>query len=399
MEPQVAALLEDARGAAAAAPEDAAAWLAYGEVLHAHELAAEAAACYREAARLADPSGLTALAARYLLAHAVRGSGPAESAAALEAALADHPGYLPARVLLGEVRDDLGDRAAALEAFRQAAAADPGAPLAAFRLGSALLAEGRVGEAIPLLRSATAGAPEAGAAHTALARAHYAAGERALAEAAAGRAAAAPARLPSIEDPIHHRMTGRDRSSPRLLDLAGAARAEGRWAEAESRYRDLAALRPRDALVLAEFGAALAGRGKDDEAERRYLDALALDPGQALARFGLGVLRARAGDYPGAEFQFRASLRARPDHPAALAGLGETLLRQRRYAEALEALRRAAEFDPESGGVRLLEAAALAELGRFEEAWAAVRAAAAREVEASEEFLAALRAKHPEPGG
>ena len=397
MEPQVAALLEDTRAGVTDTPADPAAWLAYGETLHAHGLTAEAAACYREVVR-SDPAALTALAAGYLLAHAVRGSAPAAAAEALETALAGWPGYVPARVLLGEIREELGDREAALGAFRRAVADDPDAPLAAFRLGSTLLAAGRAGEAIPLLEAALERAPEAGAARAALARAVFAAGDRERAEAAAARAAASPDDLPPIEDPLHRRMTERDHSSPRLLERAREARAAGRAAEAESWYRNLAAIRPRDPAILAEFGAVLVERGDLEEAEARYLDAVALDPEQPLARFGLGSLRARAADYPAAEYQFRAALRLRPDEAPALAALGEVLLRQRRFAEAQDFLARAAERDPENGGVRVLLAAALAELGRFEEAWRAVREAVALGVEPSAEFLAALREQHPEPG-
>lgn len=397
MEPQVAALLEDTRGAVADAPEDPAAWLAYGETLHAHGLTPEAAVCYREVVR-SDPEALTALAAGYLLAHAMRGISPAESAEALETALDGWPGYVPARVLLGEIREELGDRDAALPVFRRAVADDPEAPLAAFRLGSALLAEGRAREALPLLEAALEGAPEAGAARGALARAAFAVGDRERAEALAAGAAESPDGLPHIEDPLHRRMRDRDHSSPQLLERAREARAAGRLAEAESWFRNLAAIRPRDAGMHAEWGAVLAQRGDLEAAEARYLDAVALDPEQPLARFGLGALRSRAQDYPAAEYQFRALVRARPNDAPALSALGEVLLRRGRFAEARDFLARAAERDPENGGVRVLLAAALAELGRFREAWQAAQEAVALGVQPSEEFLAALRERQPGPG-
>ena len=74
------------------------------------------------------------------------------------------------------------------------------------------------------------------------------------------------------------------------------------------------------------------------------------------------------------------------------------LLRQRRFGPALAALERARHLDPQDAESRVLAAVALAELGRFEEAWIAVHEAQELDAEVPESFLAALRAKHPEPG-
>ena len=242
-------------------------------------------------------------------------------------------------------------------------------------------------------------APDAGAARSALVRAWSAVGNRDRAREVADAGAERPSGgLPALEDPIHFRMNDRDISSPRLLERARAARGEGRLADAESLYRDLARIRPRDADVLAEFGAVLGGRDKSAEAEPFYRDAVALDPGQALARFGLGVLRAREGNLAAAEYEFRESLKSRPEEPQTHAALGDVLLRQRRFEPALTALQRAGQLDPTDGASRILAAVALAELGRFPEAWAAVHEARDLGAEPPEGFLAALREKHPEPG-
>ena len=399
MEPQIGDLLgrlvEQVRGR----PEDAAAWLEYAETLHAHGVVAEAALCYRQAVELLPPGDITRLTARYLLAHAIRGSDPLAASSALEAAVDELPGYPPALILLGELREELGDRAGAAAAYRQALELDPGSALGLFRLGSVVLAERDPQEALRLLERALALQPGAGAVRSALARAWSAAGDRDRAREVVRAGPGLPETgLPSIEDPIHFRMNERDISSPRLLARARAARGAGRLGDAESLYRDLARLRPRDADVLAEFGAVLDQRGKSGEAEPLYRDAVALDSEQSLARFGLGVLRAREGDLPAAEYEFGAALDSRPEEPRTHAALGDVLLRQRRFEPALAALERAAELDPEDGQSRVLAAVALAELGRFEKAWNAVHAAQDLGVEPPEGFLAALREKHPEPG-
>ena len=307
--------------------------------------------------------------------------------------------YPPGLILLGELREELGDRTGAQTAYQEALILDPESALALFRLGSIKLAVGEAREAIALLERALAIAPDAGGVRAALVRAWNAAGDRkrgrAVLDASKGRPHAG---LPSIEDPIHFRMSERDVSSPRLLERARAARGASRLEDAEILYRDLARIRPRDADVLAELGAVLDQRGWPGEAEPRYRDAVALDPGQALARFGLGVLRAREGNLPAAEYEFRQSLESRPDEAQTHAALGDVLLRQRRFEPALAALQRVRRLDPENGHSRALAAVALAELGRFEEAWSAVREAQGLGVEVPDGFLAALREKHPEPG-
>jgi len=399
MEPQVSLLLDRLVEELRARPGDPASWLEYGETLHAHGLVSAAAECYRTALELLPAGDVTRLTARYLLAHAVRGSDPAEAARLLAAAVSEHPGYPPSLIFLGELREELGDRGDAATAYRDALDIDPGSALALFRLGSLQLADGDPRRAISRLESALALAPDASAVRAALARAWNAAGDRDRGREVLSAGEGRPdAGLPPIEDPIHFRMSGRDISSPRLLERARMARGAGRLEDAEVLYRDLAQIRPRDADVLAEFAAVLDQRGRPGEAEPLYRDAVALDPGQALARFGLGVLRAREGNLPAAEYEFRRSLESRPDEPQTHAALGDLLLRQRRFEPALAALERARRLDPDDGSSRVLAAVALAELGRFEEAWSAVHEAQDLGAEVPEGFLTALRAKHPEPG-
>ncbi len=393
---QIRALLEDLAGRTGADPSR---WLEYAETLHAHGLVEDAASAYREAIRLAPADHALAFQTRYLLAHAIRSRAPQDAADALETALGDRPGYPPALVLLGEIREELGEPDRAAAAYREALEIESGSALALFRLGSLRLRSGDAREAVALLERANRQAPEAGAVRAALAQAWNAAGERERARAVlAGSPESGNTNLPEIGDPIHFRMKDRDISSPRLLERARAARAAGRLAAAENRYRELAGIRPQDPVVLAEFGAVLHARSRPEEAASLYRDAVALDPGQPLARFGLGAIRAAAGDLPAAEFHFRTALEQRPDDARTLAALGDVLLRQRRVPEALAALDRALALDPGDGTAHVRRAAALAELGRFDEAWEAVRNAREAGEEPPESFLEALRQRKPEPG-
>ncbi len=393
MEPQVRALLDDLAGRAG---DDPAGRLALAETLHAHGLIDEAVAAYREVLGSVRPGDALAFQAAYLLAHAVRTRAPDEAAATLADALRDRPGYPAAQALLGEIREELGDPDGAEAAYREALGVEPGSALALFRLGSLALRRGRIADAVELLKSALDRAPQAGAVRAALAQALNASGDRERAREVLGTGM--DARLPAVGDPIHFRMTERDVSSPRLLERGRAAREAGRLREAERWYRDLLGVRPRDPLVLAELGAVLHAGGQSEEAERLFRDAVALDPDQALARFGLGLVATAAGDLSGAEFHLRTALDARPDDPKALVALADVLLRQRRVGEGLEALDRALGHDSDDGSIHVRRAAALAELGRFDDAWEAVGAARAAGAEPPPAFLDALRARRPEPG-
>ncbi len=397
-EPQVEARLTELAGRTGSDP---ARWLEYAEALHAHGLTEDAVAGYREVIRLAPAQGSLAFQARYLLAHAIRTSAPRQAAEELALAVNERPGYPAALVLLGEIREELGEFESAAEAYRAALAAESGSALALFRLGSLELRSGRAREAVDLLERALQREPEAGAIRATLAQAWNAAGDRerareVLRDAGTGNTAENTS-LPGIGDPIHFRMTDRDISSPRILERAREAREAGRLEEAENWFRDLAQIRPRDPLVLAEFGAVLHSRSKPEEAEPFYRDAIALDPEQPLARFGLGVIRAAAGDLPAAEFHFRAALEKRMGDPATHVALADVLLRQRRIEEGLAALDRASDLDPDDGTIHVRRAAALAELERFDEAWEAVTEARAAGEEPPAAFLEALRERRPEP--
>ncbi len=394
-EPRIGALLADL---AKRAGTDPAAWLEYAETLHAHGLVEKAVSAYRKVVGLIPAEDPLSFQARYLLAHAIRPRNPREAADALADALRSRPGYPPALILLGEIREELGQPEAAAVAYRQALRLEPDSSLALFRLGSLESGSGNFREAVRLLEHALGREPDAGAVRAALAAAWNAAGERERARDILRSAEPGNTSLPGIGDPIHFRMQERDISSPRLLERARAVRAAGRFAEAEARYRDLVRIRPRDPVVLAEFGAVLHARSRPEEAEPLYRDAVALAPGQPLARLGLGMIRAAAGDLPAAEFQFRTALRQRSEDPRTHAALGDVLLRQRRFEEGLAALDRARVLDPEDGTVQVRRAAALAELGRFDEAWEAVREAREAGEEPPAAFLEALRKRLPEPG-
>jgi tetratricopeptide (TPR) repeat protein len=83
---------------------------------------------------------------------------PAEAAQELDAALEDNPDYVPALLNLGNLREDVGDRAGARAAYDRALATEPGSSLALARLAGLSHAAELDGALAQRLRIAIAGA-------------------------------------------------------------------------------------------------------------------------------------------------------------------------------------------------------------------------------------------------
>lgn len=140
----------------------------------------------------------------------------------------------------------------------------------------------------------------------------------------------------------------------RQLDLANRHLEAGRFGEAESTYRDLLDTYP--ALIEAHDGlvAALERQGRHPEAMRWLLEA-----GQDLVRSG--------NLEPGTRFLERA-VGLDPELASAHAALGHAFLQAQRYRDAETHLRRAIRLGETSSMARLFLAAALWELGAYDEA-------------------------------
>ncbi|RPJ40504.1 MAG: hypothetical protein EHM19_13580, partial [Candidatus Latescibacterota bacterium] len=248
-------------------------WLNLGNALALTGMREDAALAYRRADDGSEGDTL-------VLAGVARGFGllglPAEQAAALEAIRASGPGFRDfeqlgdAYALLGRNRESLG-------AYEEAARADPSSALLAYKLGVALLRDGRSAEAERELERAVRSDPAFGDALNALAYLRAESG----------------ARLEEALDLVDRALaSGRAADVGYYHDTRGTILARlGRGREAEEAFRlSIETARPGDRLSLAEtcdhLAEVVAARGGSVEA---------------------GRLRARAD-----------SLRAAPDEPAAL---------------------------------------------------------------------------------
>jgi len=207
-----------------------------------------------------------------------------------------------------------------------------------------------------------------------------------------------------------------------LFAEAGQHHQAGRFAEAETRLRQVAAAAPRHAPALHVLGVLCAQTGRPDEAVRWIEASLVIEPGNPVARFNLGNALSQAGRDEAAVTAYRASLIARPDfppgwlnlatalgragrlkdavgaytqviamaplHPVAHRGLGDTLRGLGRLDEAVSAYARALELDPANAAVCCNLGQTLQEAGRYDEALAAYRRALGMSLPSAEAWIA-----------
>ena len=128
----------------------------------------------------------------------------------------------------------------------------------------------------------------------------------------------------------------------------------GRTAAAMESYRRALELRPDFAEAHNNLGGLLHLSGDLEGAARHYRRTLALDPAHANAHFNLGNILLGAGRFADAEHEFRGTLSVRPEFADAHVGLGSALAAQGRYAGAVEAYRAALRLDPNLSEARRL---------------------------------------------
>jgi tetratricopeptide (TPR) repeat protein len=112
----------------------------------------------------------------------------------------------------------------------------------------------------------------------------------------------------------------------------------------------------------------LENQGKFDEAEAKYREALKVAPRDLSALIGLARLYDRQGASAKAVEVYRSAAKAHPDNPLVFNDLGLCYRRQRQSAPAIEALRKAVALKPDEAKYRNNLAAALVEAGQTDEA-------------------------------
>ncbi|MFN0152317.1 MAG: tetratricopeptide repeat protein [bacterium] len=131
------------------------------------------------------------------------------------------------------------------------------------------------------------------------------------------------------------------------------------------------------AFGIAWEGQMFIRQGRFAEAEERFRAALALDAELSYALEGMGRCLIARGDSAGAVSFYESAARVNPGNPTILTNLANTYLAVGRMAESEAAIRKAIDADPNSASARLLLARLLARSGRAPEARTTLEAAVA----------------------
>ena len=301
-----------------------------GHVLLAATLFDEAVLCYQHAEALQSSDAEWP----YLRGHASLGKGDRDDAArAFERTLTLRPGYLPARVWLGDVYLDLGRADAAQAAYAAALAREPESAAALFGAGRAALARRAYTDAVQYMEHALRVDPLASVVHYPLAMAYRGVGQTEKADALLQKRGNT---APELPDPMLQ-------NASVVLDSAASYEGIG-----------MQALRRQD----------WAG------AVKAFKRGLEVAPGDSSLRYGMASAMIASGDSVGAEREFQAIVRAQPDYAKAHFSLGAIFDRQGKRADALREYEAAVRYAPNLPDARLRLALVLRQAGQLQPAFA-----------------------------
>ncbi|MGE4480374.1 glycosyltransferase [Acidocella sp.] len=306
----------------------------------------------RAALRLAPEEPWHAMALAVALGEA---GSAAESATVLQALLARHPAFWHGHVALGHLARQAGERAQALDWFRQAARLVPEDVWRWLDIAEEERALGLVEEARRSLLRAGALEPDLWAVELGLgycaralaehheARRHFETAARRAPEELAPRLGliealrdsgaldeAREAALALLRDHPGH--------LPLLLNLAQTERQAGQEAEAARWFVEALALEPDNPTLLAELARQEYRLGRQRESNEHLTRALALDPGHVDAVTQLASQALTVGDAAQAHDIYRAAAGRRPGELAFRFGMLDTLAWQGRIQDALAGL-------------------------------------------------------------
>ncbi|MGF6778037.1 tetratricopeptide (TPR) repeat protein [Paraburkholderia sp. GAS334] len=245
------------------------------------------------------------------------------------ATLAADPVHVDALHLLGVLRHQQGQHAAAADLVKRAADLRPDDAALQLNLGNALKALGRLDGAIERFRNALSLAPTFPMAHYNLGNAYAAAGRHEDAADAFRRSL----RLQPADASSHN-------------NLGNALHALGQHRDAVVSFERALELRPGHAGAHNNLGMALNALNQPDDAITQFQAALATEPRFVAARFNLANTLDALGRHEEAVAAFEATLAMQPHLAPALFGLGNALAALGSHAQAAQQFERAVGLDP-----------------------------------------------------
>lgn len=316
----------------------------------------------------------------HLHATILAGYGQVDEAAALwQRVLTLDPGYLPARLRLGDVQLKSNQRAAAAATYNQVLQRSPDQPYALLGLARLDLEAGRWEPARQRLE-------------TVVVKTNYQLGYDLIVS-------------------LYEKLGQTDRATA----IRASAKASGAYRDPDDPWLDELIADCYDPYRLSLAAGTLARNGRQDEAVRLLERAIAIAPEDVSSRFQLGTLLAERNELAAAREQLERCTLLSPDFSDGWVQLSALQARQGESAAAERTLAAGLKNCPQSPGLHLMSAQNLRKAGRLGEAIAAYRTSIrlrpnepdaylelgnlligqGREAEALEQFRGALEA---EPG-
>jgi tetratricopeptide (TPR) repeat protein len=210
---------------------------------------------------------------------------------------------------------------------------NPHAWIAHNNLGIALVAEGKIEEAISHYKMTIKLNPDHAKAHNNLGAALAAEGKN--------------------EEAISHYKMAikiKPNHAEAYYNLGIALVAEGKNEEAISHYKMAIKLKPDYVDAHHNLGGALVAEGKNEEAISRYKMAIKIKPDHALAHYNLGNTLRREGRISEAISHYKIAIKLKPDFTLAYNNLGSALVAEGKNEEAISHYKMAIKIKPDYAG-------------------------------------------------
>jgi tetratricopeptide (TPR) repeat protein len=344
------------------AAERAAAFGEAGRHYHALELLLPAAACYRNAHRLAPEEADWP----YYLGHVALSSEDAAEAARWFATAAElEPGNALDHLMLGRALSLQGEAAEALVEMRRALELDPELALAEAWSGDIALSQRRFAPAVTHFEAALRLQPSAGSLYVPLAQALRAQGRSDETAAALARRNGQVVRL---ADPRLQGLREVAATASGSLQRGSRAFEQGDYAAAATAFSAAASADPTSAEAQLNLGAALTRLNAAAGAEAALRRAVELAPANARARLNLGSLLCAMGRMDDGLPMLDEALRLEPGYEVARARRAEAYLTSGSYVEAAQDYLRLTRDEPAEVAYWQRAAVALALAGEAAEA-------------------------------
>jgi tetratricopeptide (TPR) repeat protein len=231
----------------------------------------------------------------------------------------------------GEFLDAIGDLSGAIAQQERVRQLLPREPMPNYKIGRALVRQGKTGEAVDYFQQALALRPDF----------VQALNEMALLLANQQKVADA--------EPYFERALRKDPNySETYLNLGMVAQTQGKLEQAMARYEEAARLEPEGPAAFFFQGVNLAAQHRRDEAIQSFGEAVRLKPGFWQASYLLGVELAGKNEVAQAQEQFQSVIRLRPDYARAHLNLGVALAKQGKFEPALEEFNTTLRLNPDN---------------------------------------------------